>query len=402
MSIAALCPAPISRGSDPMTTPDRPSSAEDLRELIADAASKQQAIELIGGGSKRGIGRPGRDVRAVHLGAMAGIVDYAPNELVLTTRPATPLGDIEALLAEHGQMLAFEPWDHACLFGTPAHSATIGGIVAAGVAGPRRVSAGGARDHLLGFEAVSGRGEIFRAGGKVVKNVTGFDISKVMAGSWGQLAVMTELTLKVLPRPRCTVTLAIEGLDTERAGLAMAGGMGSRNAVAAAAHVPASEGTRSLTALRVEGFVASVAARTAALIVELAGHGAAHELPAPDATRLWHMVTTASPLAKAETLWRAHVAPSRAAALARAVAQDGGQCLVDWAGAVLWIGAPANCDVRGAAQAQHGHAMLVRAPEQVRLRVPARVTGATAVAAIEARLRQAFDPAGILDPFRFG
>lgn len=400
MSTVVHCPIPQFPGSD-MATPLRPNCAEDLRDLVADAVRDARAIEVVGGGSKRAIGKPHRQASLVELGDLTGVIDYAPSELVLTARPATPLAEIESLLARNGQMLAFEPWDHGCLFAAATPIATIGGIVAAGVAGPRRVSAGGARDHLLGFEAVSGRGEIFRAGGKVVKNVAGFDLSKAIAGSWGQLAIMTELTLKVLPRPKCAVTLAFEGLDIERAVRAMAAGMGSRNAVAAAAHCPPTGGRPSLTALRLEGFAESVAARLAALIDELADFGAARELTPDEAADFWRSVTTAAPLAGTETLWRAQVAPSRAAALAQSVADEDGRCLIDWAGAALWIGAPAACDVRSAALAAQGHAMLVRAPGELRTRIPARKAGSPALGALEARLRQAFDPAGILDPHRF-
>lgn len=400
MFTAARCLIPNCRVSD-MATPLRPASAEDLRDIVADAIRSARAIEVVSGGSKRPIGRPGRPVDPVDLGALAGVIDYVPNELVLTARPATPLAEIDALLARNGQMLAFEPWDHACLFGSTAPAATIGGIVAAGVAGSRRVSAGGARDHLLGFEAVSGRGEIFRAGGKVVKNVTGFDLSKAIAGSWGQLAIMTELTVKVLPRPKCMVTLALHGLDVQRAIQAMAAGLGSRNTVAAAAYAPATGERPSRTAMRLEGFAESVAARAAALAGELVDIGAMRELSASEADDFWRSVTTAALLADSEALWRVHVAPSQASGLAREVEAAGARYLIDWAGAALWVGASAACDVRRMARASKGHAMLVRAPEELRLRVSARQVGTSAISALEARLRQAFDPAGILDPDRF-
>jgi FAD/FMN-containing dehydrogenase len=137
----------------------RPTDANDLREVVADARGNGQILEVRGGGSKRDIGKPDRGTAIVDLGAFTGIVDYEASELVLTVRPATPLAEIEKLLADHRQMLAFEPIDHGPLFGHLAGAATIGGVVAAGVAGSRRVSAGGARDHLLGFAAVSRRGE---------------------------------------------------------------------------------------------------------------------------------------------------------------------------------------------------------------------------------------------------
>ena len=336
----------------------------------------------------------------VDLGALSGVVDYEPSELVLTVRPATPLGQIETMLAERGQMLAFEPWDHGAVFGQ-AGGATIGGIVAAGVSGPRRVSAGGARDHLLGFEAVSGRGEIFRGGGKVVKNVTGYDVSKVIAGSWGQLAIMSELTLKVLPKPRSVVTTWIRGLSAQAAVPAMAQAMGSPCAVSAAAHVPETPDCPSVTAFRLEGFAESVAVRVEELGALLAVHGNCAAMTAGESLRLWEAVATASALTECETLWRAHVAPSRAAALTAALDVLGASYLLDWAGAALWIGGPFDCAVRTAVTAAGGHAMLVRAPVELRSVTPIREPEAPAVAALSNRIKQAFDPAGILDPRRF-
>ncbi len=377
-----------------------PTSAEDLREEVARAARDGYAIEVRSGGSKRDIGSPDRRTTIIDLGAMTGIVDYEPSELVLTVRPATPLVQIEAMLAERGQMLAFEPWDHAALFGDERR-ATIGGIVAAGVSGPRRVSAGGARDHLLGFEAVSGRGEVFKGGGKVVKNVTGYDVSKVIAGSWGQLAVMTELTLKVLPRPRSVTTTTIEGLRAEAAIAAMARAMGSPCAVAAAAHMPAAGDRPSVTAFRIEGFAESVAARVEDLAAALTMDGRCSTMSPDESSRLWDAVATAAPLAEREALWRAHVAPSRAGALTAALEALGVSYLLDWAGAALWIGAPADGDVRAAVKASGGHAMLVRAPAASRAITPIREPEAPGAAALSARVKQAFDPAGILDPHRF-
>lgn len=378
----------------------RPEGAEELREMVARAARDGCAIEARGGGTKRDVGRPNRGTTIVDLGALKGVVDYEASELVLTVRPATPLTEIETMLAEREQMLAFEPWDHSSIFGTEGAS-TIGGIVAGGVAGPRRVSAGGARDHLLGFEAVSGRGEIFRCGGKVVKNVTGYDVPKVIAGSWGQLAIMTELTLKVLPKPRSVVTTWIMGLSAEAAVPAMAHAMGSPCAVAAAAYVPESPDCPSVTAFRLEGIAESVAVRLEELGATLAVHGTCAAMTAGGSARLWEAVAAAMPLVGCDALWRAHVAPSRAVALTHALDALGASYLLDWAGAALWIGAPADCAVRTAVKASGGHAMLVRAPEDRRTFIPVRDFEGTAVAALAARVKQAFDPAGILDPNRF-
>ena len=378
----------------------RPESPEMLREIVARAARDGVAIEAMGGGTKRDVGRPNRGNTLVDISAMKGVVDYEPTELVLTVRPGTPLVEIETLLGERGQMLAFEPWDHGAIFGRKS-GATIGGIVAAGIAGPRRVSAGGARDHLLGFEAVSGRGEIFKGGGKVVKNVTGYDMPKIIAGSWGQLAIMTELTLKVLPKPRSVVTIWIRGLSTESAVDAMAHAMGSPCAVAAAAHTPKTADNPSTTAFRLEGITESVLARIEELGSVLAIHGDCTAMTPEGSTKFWRDVAAGDALAESEALWRAHVAPSRAGALTTALQAFGARYILDWAGAALWIGAPSDRPIRSVVNAAGGHAMLIRAPAESRYSIPIREPEVPAVAALSARVKKAFDPAGILDPRRF-
>jgi glycolate oxidase FAD binding subunit len=380
----------------------RPGDAGELREIVAAAAGRGRPLEIRAGGSKREIGNPERETTVVDLRSLGGVVAYEPSELILTVRPATLLSEVEAMLAAHGQMLAFEPWDHGALLGCGAGEATVGGIFAAGVSGPRRVSAGSARDHLLGFTAISGRGEEFKAGGKVVKNVTGYDVSKVMTGSWGQLAVLSELTLKVVPAPRTVTTVALTGLSAEAAIMAMSRAMGSPCAPAATAHLPAAAGTGAITAVRLEGFRESVEARATQLISALGEFGPGALMDEQAAADLWTAVREGRPVAAAETVWRAHVAPSRAAALAGALEASGATWFYDWAGALIWIGAPAAVDVRATTDAHDGHVMLLRAPIDVRQRTSARPVEPAGVAALTARIKRAFDPAGILDPQRFG
>ena len=379
-----------------------PADAAELSQIVAEAAAKTRMLEVRSGGTKRDIARSGRETTLVDLHSLTGVVDYEPSELVLTARPATPLAEIETLLAANGQMLAFEPWDHSPLFGRASGEATIGGIVAAGVAGSRRVSAGGARDHLLGFTAVSGRGEQFKGGGKVVKNVTGYDVSKVMAGSWGQLAVMTELTLKVLPRPRAAATLALRGLSPSAAIGAMARALGSPTSPAAAAYRPSSGNVPSITAIRLEGFPESVAVRISQLAAALADLTPGETIDEQSADEFWIVQRDLRPLADCAALWRIQVAPSRAAKLIDALAERGAAYLCDWAGALVWAGAPEETDIRGVAQANGGHAMLVRGPSELRARTAIRQPEGAAVTALADRLKRAFDPAGILDPNRFG
>src|ERR1700756_2866583 len=195
-----------------------PSNLGELREAIGDALSAAEPLELVAGRTKRGLGRPLRLPRTLDLSRLAGIRDYQPSELVLTAGAATPLDEIEVALAQAGQMLAFEPPDWTGLFdlpASPARRATLGGVLACNLSGPRRIKAGGARDHFLGFRGVSGRAEVFKAGGKVVKNVTGYDLPKLMAGSYGTLAALEEVTIKVLPRPEAACTVMLYGLDPE-------------------------------------------------------------------------------------------------------------------------------------------------------------------------------------------
>lgn len=384
-----------------MTT-HSPTSVEDLERLFADAAGRGGRLELRGGGSKAAMGAPRDAAEIVDLRGFAGVVDYDPPELVLTVRPGTPLADVERLVADQGQMLAFEPFDHGPLLGGASGSATIGGVVAAGIAGSGRLTAGGARDHLLGFTAVSGRGERFVAGGKVVKNVTGYDLPKLIAGSWGRLAAITEMTLKVLPRPKVVRTMAIEGLGAAAAQAAMADAMGSPAEIAAAAHRPALDGRPATTLFRVQGFAPSVEARCAALPRLLASHGQVVERPADEAAPLWASIAHAEALGEAATLWRVSLPPSAAPRFVETFEPLGGRWLLDWAGGLVWLGFDGDpVLVRRLAETAGGHAMLVRAPAELRNRVPMQHPRMAGVMALEQRVRRAFDPTGIFETGRF-
>lgn len=382
-------------------TRHRPDSAEELAALIADAAARGARCELRGGGSKAPIGAD-RAAEVIDMTGFAGVIDYDPPELVLTVRAGTPLAEVQRLVESEGQMLAFEPFDHGELVGGAPGRATIGGVVAAGVAGSQRLTTGGARDHLLGFTAISGRGERFVAGARVVKNVTGYDLPKLVAGSWGRLAAITELTLKVLPRPRTARTMAIEGLDAAQARRAMARAMGSHAEIAAAAHMMADGDRPAMTLLRLQGFAPSVEARCAILPAILRDHGAVRALPERDAEALWSAVRFVRPMADAPLLWRISLPPSRAPGLAEAFAARGARWLLDWAGGLVWLAHDGDAaDVRRAAEVAGGHATLVRAPDDIRSAVPFQHPRAPGVAAIEARVRRAFDPAGVFETGRF-
>jgi len=368
----------------------RPESTQELARIVAEAAASGRRLEIVGGGTKAQVGAP-RQAERLDVTGFAGVIDYDPAELVLTAGAGTPLAEIEALVASNSQMLAFEP------HGAPG--STIGGVVAAGVSGSRRLSRGAVRDHLLGFKAVSGRGEAFVGGAKVVKNVTGYDLPKLAAGSWGRLFVMTEVTLKVLPRPPVSLTLAVEGLLPRGAVAVMSRALGSQADVAAAAHAP--EG-RGLTALRLEGFGPSVAARRATLEALLADAGPIRALDETEAEAFWGSMRSLKPLANGPALWRAAVPAGRSPELVDALAPKGARWLMDWGGALVWLawGGESRI-VRAAAEAAGGHAQLIRASEALRRRTPALHPQPRAVKALEQRVRRAFDPMGVFETGRF-
>ena len=378
-----------------------PNSEADVIAAISDAVARGECLAIMSGGSKSAVGA-NVDAAPLCLAGLEGVVDYDPAELVLTVQPGTRLQDIETLLASERQMLAFEPFDHGPIFGKAAGAATIGGVVAAGAAGSRRLSAGGARDHVLGVRAVSGRAETFVAGAKVVKNVTGYDLPKLAANSWGRLFAITELTLKVLPRPEMATTVALSGLDAGKAVEMMAQAMGSQADVAAAAHRPSSPGKPALTCLRLEGFAPSVAARSRLVEALLAPLGPVTLLDDDTAKAFWSDMQTLSPLASDAPLWRINVPPSASAPLVGALEAEGGQWLLDWAGGLIWLAFDGDPDrVRAAAAAAGGHAMLMRGSAGLRSTVPVFHPPVPAVAALEERVRRAFDPAGVFETGRF-
>lgn len=377
-----------------------PQSVEDLTELIASAAAHGDRLELRGGGTKADMGVP-CDNALVDMRGFAGIIDYDPAELVLSVNAGTPLAEVEALLLEHNQMLAFEPFDHGPVFNKAAGNATIGGVVAAGVAGSRRLSRGGTRDHLLGFKAVSGRGEAFVGGAKVTKNVTGYDLPKLACGSWGRLFALTELNLKTLPRSEVSVTLALDGLAPRAAIHAMSLALGSQASVSAAAHQPRG-GTQgqAVTALRLGGFGPSVIARRAILAERLNEVGAIRMMEASEADIFWRDFKTAEPLPDALPLWRVIVPPRHAPTVIDTLVPLGATWIMDWAGGLLWV----SCDavaVRDAAAAVGGHAQLLRAPEALRRTVACLHPQPRGIAALETKVRRAFDPAGVFETARF-
>jgi glycolate oxidase FAD binding subunit len=394
-----------------------PRDAKDVEAAVQWALANGKALEVVGTGSKRGIGRPSQSDLTLDLSRLTGVTLYEPEELVLSAKAGTPIADIEALLAEKGQALAFEPMDYAPLLGAPARSGTIGGVLAANLSGPRRIKAGAARDHFLGVNAVSGRGESFKSGGRVVKNVTGYDLCKLLAGSWGTLAVMSDVTVKVLPKAETEETLLVLGLEPARAVAAMMAAMRSACDVSGAAHLPASVALRSaalkgigasVTALRLEGVSPSVTHRKGALQSLMQPFGQHVILAQPSSAALWQSIRDAVPLAETTTgperaVWRISTAPARGAELgSRIAAKAQVDALYDWAGGLLWVSVPAAGDagartIRAAVATVGGHATLIRAPLAVRSAVDVFEPQESALVALTRRVKEGFDPSGILN-----
>jgi glycolate oxidase FAD binding subunit len=371
-----------------------PKTEAELADMIADGGP----FAVQGNGSKIKLGRKPTADTIMSLAAFKGVDVYEPEELILEAAAATPLHDIEKLIAERGQMLAFDPPDHGHLWGSMSRG-TVGGLLATGLAGSRRLKAGSVRDHVLGVRGVTGRGEIFKAGARVVKNVTGYDMPKLMAGSFGTLAALTAVTFKVLPAPETEESVFIPLTDDQAAMVVMSQAMQSAEEVSCAAHVPG-EGTL----IRLEGTQVSVRARRARLLKLL---GPVAEVFDETASRqYWSRIRDLRVFVHDDTraLWRISVAPMQGAAVAAKLLADGDvRHYFDWAGGLLWASLPASGDggaprVRGAIA--EGHATLYAAPEDVRQHVPFLQPQETHLAALTGRVKQALDPLGKLNPGR--
>jgi glycolate oxidase FAD binding subunit len=401
----------------------RPSTPDELKDLIARAADDEVPLEILGAGTKRGFGRPVEAGRVLRLDRLAGISLYEPEELVMSARAGTRLADIEARLAKHQQQLAFEPPDYGELLGGASGQGTIGGVFACNLSGPRRIKAGAARDHLLGVQAVTGRGELIKSGGRVVKNVTGYDLCKLLTGSFGSLAAMSEVTFKVLPAPPETCSLLLAGLAREQAFAALRRALGSAYDVAGAAYLPAGAAARSavapvaaaaagLAVVRLEGLAPSVRYRAAALQELLASAGATIEqVDAAPSLFLWREIRDGVLVPGDLTLWRVSAAPTAGPALIEELERQLELAwLADWAGGLLWLAIPGAeaggpedggaAAIRGALAGPRGHATLVRGSKALRSSVPVFQPQEATLARLTARVKDSFDPKRILNPGR--
>src|SRR6266851_10409352 len=384
----------------------KPRDSKELRQAVEWALADNVTLDVRGQGSKLALGKPMHCDQVLDVSGIAGIVDYAPEELVVTLRAGTPLRDVETLLAQRNQMLAFEPPDLGPLLGGEAGRGTLVGAVMGNLAGSRRVSAGAARDHLLGFSGVNGRGEAFKSGGRVMKNVTGYDLSKLLAGSWGTLAVLDEVSIKVLPAPDQTRTLLLLGLVDDVAVKAMCAAMGSPHDVSGAAHV----GDR--TALRIEGVAPSVEARLKGLRDLLSASGTKiEELGTLESRAFWREMCDVAPLKTTvdAIVWKISCPPTEGPAVVTRIKakRPAAEAFYDWSGGLIWLALPASADadheiVRGALGPAGGHATLIRAPDPVRASVPVFQPQPAALAALAGRVKESFDPKCLFNPGRMG
>ena len=402
-----------------MTTHLKPADAAQALEAVRWAVSEETPLEIVGHGTKRALGRPFQATHTLDLSDLTGVTLYEPEELVLSARAGTPLAELEALLAENRQQFAFEPTDFGPLLGGEAGQQTIGGVVSCNLAGPRRVKAGAARDHILGCQAVSGRGEAFKAGGRVVKNVTGYDLPKLLAGAYGTLALLTEVTLKVLPAPADTRTVLIRGLDDATAIRVMALALQSPYEVAGAAHVPAGlaggvgveelgSGTAA-TAIRLEGFGPSIEYRAGKFRALFRDFGSVEFLEREPSLAFWAAVRDVKPfVARPERLvWRLSVPPADGARVAAEIASKlPAEAYLDWGGGLIWLAVDPAVEragqqvIRDTIRLGGGHATLIRAPDTVRASADVFHPQAAALAALSARVKETQDPKRIFNPGR--
>ena len=380
---------------------------EDETALAAALREAKGPLQIMGGGT-RPIGRIA-PAQALSTRRLEGITLYEPGAMTLVAKTGTAVEEIEAVLAAENQRLAFEPMDHRAILGTSGQP-TLGGVIAANVSGPRRIQVGAARDFALGVTFVDGRGQVLSNGGRVMKNVTGYDLVKLMSGSWGTLGVLTEVALKVLPVSETQVTLKVHVNTWADAVGCMSAALGTPFDVSGAATVQAAEGGFD-SLIRIEGFETSVQYRASELTQRLAKFGTVDVVRDP-----WAEVKDLKAWAALDTVWRISVRPTdslKVIELMQGLQQDRGfHCQLDWGGGLLWLGLEAAqmADTRAGlalhqALQRHvaqlrGHATLVtsgllRDQELCHFQPLER-----AIERVSQSLREKFDPRGILNPGR--
>ncbi len=401
-----------------MQTVMKPVSETEVAALLVQATQSRTPVEVLGSGSKRGIGRPIQAGATISTEALRGITLYEPSEMVMSALAGTSLTDIEALLAEHRQALPFEPVDLGALAGATAGMQTIGGVFATNASGSRRVLAGAARDHFIGVRAVTGAGDIVKSGGRVVKNVTGVDVTRGLANSWGTLAVMTDVTFKVVPVPAATVTLVLLGLPDELGVEALCQAMGTPFEVSGAVHVQASLAARlghdalrqqgkSATLMRLENTPTSLNYRKAQLAETLKSYGEIHELDDDSSAVFWKEMRRFSMFdGSTAPVWRISTAPQSGPKVFDAIRRYMDcKAIYDWSGGLIYAEVlpttdAGAADIRRVIATHGGHATLIRGEPDVRMMVEVFQPLDPGLDALSRRIKSAFDPAGILNPGR--
>ena len=396
-----------------------PDTPKDLLDCIKMACGQGEKFEIRGQGSKRGWGRPIHNCRILDLGKLSGISLYEPKELVLSAAAGTTMKSIVETLRDNDQYLAFEPPKLSSLYDGSDKCGTLGGVIATNLSGPRRLSAGAARDHLLGFEAVSGAGEYFKSGGRVVKNVTGFDLSKLLAGSFGTLAAMTSITVKVLPRPNKSRTLLVRGLENKAAIKVLSESLSLSLEVSGAAHLPIgisnkssipyiSSDNSSVTVIRLEGHAPSVEARCKIVKKIWREYGDIEELHTHNTEKFWNEISGIVTFLdqEANKIWRISVPPSQGAELLVKL-KEKLKCdaFFDWGGGLIWLSESNETKysekiIREAMSEQSGHATLFRASDKDRESFDVFNPQPNALMNITRKIKKNFDPHGVLNPER--
>ncbi len=397
----------------------KPETDDQILDVVRWAIAEKQTLDVFGHATKWNYGRPSLNgTNNLDLSRLKGISLYEPGELVMSAACATPMSDILAALEDSKQRLAFEPPNLGPLLGSGESAGTIGGVFACNLGGPRRLSAGSARDHILGFQAVSGRAELFKSGGRVVKNVTGFDLSKLIAGSFGTLAAMTEITFKVLPDSEKSRTVLVTTKDNATGIAAMTQALHGPYEVSGAAHLPANVTAKSevsyvsgaggaVTAIRVEGPGPSVEYRARALRELLETYGETEELHTTNTCTLWREVRDVTYFATNERqIWRLSVPPADGARVVEKITDSlDVQVFFDWGGGLIWLALEpkpdaANAEIRAAVSEFGGHATLIKAAADVRAQVPVFHPQPVVLAQVARRVKKSFDPNGVFCPGR--
>ncbi|MGN8547048.1 FAD-binding protein [Bradyrhizobium sp. 13971] len=388
-------------------TRHNPTSEADACAIVAEAAAQRTPLAIQGGGTKRAFGRPPQFESILSSSQMTKVTLYEPAEFVISAEPGASLSGIVRLLAEHRQELAFEPLDYRPLLGSDGEP-TIGAVAAMNLSGPRRIAGGAARDSSLGVRFVNGRGEAIKSGGRVMKNVTGLDLVKLMVGAHGTLGFLTEVTFKVVPSPQRVATLCLVGLSDQTAIAALSAALGSPYDVSGAAHLPAKIGGGARTLIRVEGFPDSVEYRLGELRSLLKAFDTAEVLADDAAKDLWVAIRDATVIAEPrdKAIWRISTAPTRGADVAARIARTiDARWFFDWGGGLIWLAcetasAAVAATIRAAVRQAGGHATLVRAPEDVRAAVDVFDPPIEAIARLQTGLKASLDPTGIFNPGR--